>query len=252
MTTNLKSIILFGLILCFLSSCNEEWKIANLESNTIRFEKEKEYPIDEEIDLLIEPYRRSLSDKMDIVIGTLVTDLEKGRPECTMGNWLADLLKDQAETVTGEKVDFAVQNYGGMRVSSVSSGPFLVGEAFEIMPFDNKLIVVKTHGDTIRLLMNRIAEYGGWPISKEVRLTVQDTIAKEIIIGGKPLDDSKEYQFAVPDYVANGGDKCIFLEGTRRISTELFVRDAIVAHTKAKTAKGQNISAKLEGRIKIL
>jgi len=93
----------------------------------------------------------------------------------------------------------------------------------------------------IRNLCNRIADYGGWPVSEGVTLKITDGVASDIMIGGEPLDDSRTYQVAMPDYVANGGDTCPFMVGLPQTDTGQFIRHILISGVEEITAQGKQI-----------
>ena len=68
-------------------------------------------------------------------------------------------------------------------------------------------------------------------------------------IDSKPVDPKKTYTFALPDYVANGGDKCDFLISQKQIKFNLLVRDAIINHLESEGIEKVQFAQK-EGRIK--
>src|SRR5690606_17080949 len=95
-------------------------------------------------------------------------------------------------------------------------------------------------------LLNRIAEKGGWPVSKSLSFTIQDEKARDVLINGKPIDPSKTYNIATNDYIANGGDNCDFLIDAPRTSTGLLVRDVLIQNLRRKV----NLNPDFELRIK--
>ncbi len=204
---------------------------------------------DTEIEAMINPYREKLSAEMNEVIATLETTMYKGRPNSNMGNWLADLLHEEAEILTNQKIDFALQNYGGIRIGSVEKGDIKVMKVFEIMPFDNELVVMNLSGELIKKLCDRIAEYGGWPVSHGLKMGILDNESVNIMIGGKPFDESRNYTIALPDYVAGGGDKCFFLEDQAMQKTGMMIREVMIKNLKRKTSEGKTIQASNEKRL---
>ena len=93
--------------------------------------------------------------------------LTKGRPESSLGNWTADLLLAAARDLfPGYAIAFAVQNYGGLRLSEIGTGPLTVSELYELMPFDNELVLVELGGATLRAFIDHTLADGGWPVSE--------------------------------------------------------------------------------------
>jgi 2',3'-cyclic-nucleotide 2'-phosphodiesterase (5'-nucleotidase family) len=147
------------------------------------------------------------------------------------------------------KADFAVSNYGGMRVPSITPGPLTVGEIFELASFDNAIVIVETPGNLVDSLFQLIAGRGGWPMSKGLRIVIQDNKVKSMTLHGAAIERNKTYRIAMPDYVANGGDDAGFLVPLARENTGLVLRDALIAVAKRTGAEGHAITSTLEGRI---
>lgn len=200
---------------------------------------------------LISPYRSQLEAEMNEVVGTTTKVMEKGSPESLLGNWMSDVLAEQTAKVTGKPVDFAVVNYGGIRIPSMPKGEITKGKIFELMPFDNLQVVVLLDATTVQQFADHMAQKGGWPISEGLRFVIQDEKAVDVTVGGKALDPNKTYRVSVSDYVANGGSACAFLKGKPVEETGEYVRDLIIANAKATTAKGLPLDATLDQRTQI-
>ncbi len=224
--------IWYFLLLFTITSCAKQLYVADIDVDYISIDKwsiEK----DQEVSLLISPYKQQLDAKMNQVIGIVEKEMVKQKPNSALNNWIADLILDIADQNSGQKIDFAVQNYGGIRVPVIAAGQFTIGNAYELMPFDNKITIISAKGHIVRLLLNRIADYGGWPISKGVEFRIENDKAVDIVINGESFDDNNDYIFALPDYIANGGDRCFFLLDQSRIDLDLLIRDAIILHTSS-------------------
>ncbi len=238
------------LFICLLfSSCQKHWQVAEVDPESYRFDKYNKVKADSSLVAFIEPFKQQLDKEMNEVIGEVAVPLIKNRPESTLGNFLADLILSQAEKCSGVSIDFAVQNYGGIRVPEVGAGPFTKSKAFDIMPFDNMITVIEAKGTVVRQLCNRMAQSNGWPISKSMQLVVDDGQLTDVYVHGEALNDSKTYVFALPDYVANGGGQCDFLIEQKRLPCHVLVRDAIINHVRELTTAGEKITATLTDRI---
>ena len=186
---------------------------ADVEYKTVSEESAKE---DAEVESLIAPYREDLESSMNKVIGTLEVDLVKERPESNMGNWLVDIFYDEADAVSTEKLDFAVLNQGGLRLSSLTKGPILRGEIFELIPFDNVVSVIEASGAEVMLFLDHIAKGRGWPVSHQLKMEIKDGKAINVAISDQAVDLSRTYRFAVPDYVAGGGSCLLYTSPSPR------------------------------------
>lgn len=203
------------------------------------------------IEEIVKPYRSQMGATMNEVIGFLKVELVKELPESNIGNWLADMMREEASRIVDRDVDFAVQNYGGIRISTLTPGPITIGEIFEIMPFDNLLVIMEGNGEQIQVFLDHIAASGGWPTSSGLRFEIMERKAVEVRIQGKELHPDKMYSFALPDYIANGGSGSFFLKDYARTDTDALIRDTFIQNIKRDTENGYDQEAYLDGRIKI-
>ncbi len=177
---------------------------------------------------IIAPYERQIKAVMEEVIGMAQVALTLEKPESTLGNWIIDLLFDASKKYYSGQIDFAILNYGGIRLQSIPKGAIRRSKIFELMPFNNFWVVVEVDGKTVQQLLNTIAADGGWPISKHLRFKIKSGQADDISIDGMPLKLDKKYMVAMPDFIANGGGHCDFLEHKMCINTNQMVRDIII------------------------
>ncbi|BDS12670.1 5'-nucleotidase C-terminal domain-containing protein [Aureispira anguillae] len=207
---------------------------------------------DPAITAMIAPYKKELEEDMNAVIGETAKMLTKAKPESTLGNWAADLVHKKCEDYLKRKIDFAVLNYGGLRIPSLPAGSITKGKLFELMPFDNLLVVVEMKGSELIALFNHIATNEGWPISRQVKMTAHRNKAIDVRINGRKVEKDRVYSLATNDYIANGGDKCSFLKDKKQIATGVLFRNAIIEFVEEETKAGRKLDANLEKRIFIL
>lgn len=206
---------------------------------------------DQDVLAMIEPYKLEMDAQMNKVIAQLDVDLLKQRPQGTMGNWVVDMMHDELVESYNIELDFSAQNYGGLRIPSVSAGPLTIGKVYEVMPFDNKVSILRTKGTVVKQFLDHIAKAGGWPLSYNVSYTISEDGASDVMINDQALDLTKDYTFAVPDYVASGGSDCQFLRGESREDLDVYIRDLYLGHIMAETAKGLTQSAVIDQRVKV-
>lgn len=223
--------------------------LADADVNYIQLDDSKNN--DTSIEDFISPYRQEVQKELDGVIGSVSVDLKKSKPNSNLGNWFTDLLEDSAKEIfKTSKVDFAVQNYGGIRLGSIPAGEITKRKIFELMPFDNTLVNVEMDKETMQRFLDRIADYGGWPISRSVSFSIQDSAAVDIMINNEPLAN-KMYYVAMPDYVANGGDDCYFLKDSKKEDSGLYIRSVVIEYLEMLHSKGLNSEIDSTERIKM-
>lgn len=197
-----------------------------------------------EMDAMIAPYKAQLDAKMNRQLAVIKTPLLKGSPESNMGNWMTDIMMAAAkDEFPGKEIAFAATNSGGLRLQEIGAGPLIVSEVYELMPFDNKLVVLDLSGKEVREFIAHMANSGGWPVSQELSadLTSGSLVAT---INGKPLQNDARYLVATIDYVANGGSGSTMLKGKPMMDTGKFLRDVLIEYAE----KTPVIDVKVEGK----
>lgn len=240
--------ILFLLLISLTIACAPKVIVVDhIDGENIRMDEK--YPAeDSDILALIQPYKEQLDAEMNEVIGITEVTLKKSYPQSTMGNWFADML--MAESILMDhRVSFAMQNRGGLRINSISKGEITKGKVFELMPFDNALVIMETDGVVMKSFIEHTIEDGGWPMSKEIQVTMQDTVIAEILIQSNPIDESATYYYAVPDYVANGGSDSAMLKEQKRTNTGIMIRDIVINHMRKQRMANETITSVIDSRI---
>jgi 2',3'-cyclic-nucleotide 2'-phosphodiesterase (5'-nucleotidase family) len=192
-------------------------------------------PASNPIETFLKPYRDSVSVLMDVPMAMAEGPLVKERPAGSLGNFFCDALLAVAQE-RDARVQLAITNYGGLRVNRWAQGAILIRNVYELMPFDNALVVLDVPGAVLQQWMAHMAKMGGWPIAGVcVRAdTLRNTYQLSNCTAGVPLgiEMQKTYRVATSDYIANGGDRCDFLIGLKQQNTGLLLRDALLQYLK--------------------
>lgn len=206
-------------------------------------------PADTAIQQVISPYKEQMGRAMNEVIGHNKASLFLERPESDLGNFLADLLYRESLEYAGDSVDFSILNFGGVRLFELPKGEITIGKMYEIMPFENRLVILHISGGIVRQLADVIAADGGWPISQNFRFEIADKKAKNIRLNNQPLQEDKIYTAALPDFIAFGNAGCNFFASLPRIETGYLVREVFINGIKKMEQQGQVVESKVDGRI---
>lgn len=188
--------------------------------------------LDSSIYNLYKPYKDSLDKIMLLPIAILSENVIKQQPSSTLGNLIADILFDETQKLSKDTVDFAITNYGGIRVNTLQKGTLKILDAFNIMPFENTIGVLSINQEEVQMLCDVIAQKGGWPISNQINFRIKDGKAIDILINQKPLQENKIYKVAIIDYLVSGGDNMSFLKDKTYINFNVLFRDAIIEYFK--------------------
>ncbi|OLY94724.1 hypothetical protein BUE76_07555 [Cnuella takakiae] len=242
-----KYINLLLLLTLSLASCHRAMHPAKLAYHDYKIDAAA--PRDSAMMRMLLPYRDSVDKSMNEVLGIAAATLEKKQPSGSLGNFMADAVLDMAAKQFKMPVDFAIINYGGIRSLQLAKGEVTRGKVFELMPFDNLLVLQKLSGDQVQQLFDYLAARGGWPIAG-ASFVIKNKQATDVLVGGKPLDKNKTYTLANSDYVANGGDDASFLKPIPQINSGYLIRDALLTYIRNLQQQGKPIAEITENRIR--
>ncbi|MFT2008395.1 5'-nucleotidase C-terminal domain-containing protein [Pontibacter sp. 13R65] len=198
----------------------------------------------------IAPYRERVTTQMSEVIGRSEAELTKGEYQSPLGNFVVDLLLEVAQELYDQPIDMAVATNGGFR-SPIPEGDVTIGNAFELMPFENELLVLTLDGSTTQELFDFAARTKIAPMANAT-YTVVGGKATDIYIAGKPFDAAKNYTVLTSDYLANGGDNMsMFSKALATDKVDILMRDAIIRHIRKLTASGKTITVDTAPRVTI-
>jgi len=203
--------------------------------------------VDSSIIKMLKPYKDSIQHSMYTVIGFSLKGLTKKQPESALGNFMADGMKAMAEKKFNKKIDIAFVNYGGIR-SYLPKGDITTGMIYELMPFDNLIVLQEVKGDILQQYLDKMAARDGWPVSG-LQMGIKDKKAVNILIGNQPFSKTTTYLVANSDYIANGGDGCDMLRGIEQININYLFREALIEYVLSMTKQGKSIDTATENRI---
>ena len=234
------------LLLVVLASCNTLYQPTQLAYNN--YEIAAQQPKDTTLVRLLAPYRDSLNMSMNEVVGLAEESLDKAQPSGTLGHFMADVMLFAGKQKFDMPIDAAFVNFGGLRITQLPKGPVTRSTIFELMPFENLVIVQTLKGNVLQQFLDHIARAGGWPVAG-ITFDIKDKKAVNVLINGKPIDMNKNYNIVNSDYVANGGDNASMLKDIPQINKGYLMRNAVFDYIKALKAEGKNITAIKENRI---
>ncbi len=240
------------LLLIFLS-CSETKQFSKIETSGYILSDTSSFPEDSLIADKIRPFSEKMEADLGMTLAQSAQVMEKGIPESLLGNFVSDLCFQRVlreyQPKDGHTADFAFFNNGGLR-KSLPKGNISKRDVYELMPFENELVILTLDGGIVKKLVNFMASKGGSPVSG-LRFVIRDKEAFNITIGSLPFDSTKTYKVVTSDYLANGGDNFSFLSGAlNRESTSLKVRDAIIQHLYIQGKTEEIVHVNLDGRIR--
>jgi 2',3'-cyclic-nucleotide 2'-phosphodiesterase (5'-nucleotidase family) len=197
------------------------------------------------LDSLISPYRSAMEEEMNVVIGEATIGLENGKPESALGNFASEATYEagfkygnQHDEIGEEAMinSFAMLNTGGLR-APVNKGKVTVGNIYELMPFDNMIVLVKISAEKARELARYLYEKNGQPIFNASFVLSADN--EQMKIAGQDYEFNEDIVVITTDYLAGGGDNMTFFEDPLGYwDTGMFLRDVLINYVKDKKKLG--------------
>src|SRR5690606_31463398 len=156
--------------ICFLSSCGDG-KVQLSEIHGKQLPVDPSIPQVDSITDFVAPFRTRINQVLDSPLSHAPRPilLDEGQRNTSMGNLMADIVMEETAPLlrsrTGRELDFVALNHGGIR-SIISAGTVTARNAYEVMPFENYIVVVELDGTATRKLIDFLAKADrGHPIS---------------------------------------------------------------------------------------
>lgn len=215
-------------------------------------------PEDPAVNKMLEAYTpkvRGLSG----VIGKLRGDLRKGGVGAgSLGNFVTDGMKLEAERKLGKPVAVAITNSGGLRKSVLTEGDLRFQDMFELLPFENALVAFDLTGAQVIELLRGVTQGGDAQSGAKIKYNLNEQKRPELetvqlLVNGKEreIDPAAIYTAISTDYLlrVTGGDYAEILGKAQNIRPlGLTMRDALTQYVRAETAAGREIKSTLDGR----
>ena len=180
--------------------------------------------------------------------------------ETNIGNFVADAYRKAANA------DVALVNGGSIRADlTYNVGNLTKRDVLSILPFNNPIVKIEISGKTLREALEhgvarsgagedgepgRFPQISGMSFKFDTSRAAGSRVT-EILVGGKPLDEAKNYTLATSDFlVTRGGDGyTMFKDGKVLINASDAPKDSDVFEQAIKSSLNQTITPRLEGRI---
>ena len=217
---------------------------------------------DAKIAAVIAPYLERVAAKRNEKIGvqTSAAFSRSNTTESEIGDLLADALRREMKT------DIAFVNSGGIR-SGLRAGDLVYADVYEVSPFENFPAIVTLTGaqiaDILRLTTagdRGIMQVSGlrytYDAAKDADkpLAERNRLVSVTLEDGSPLDPTKLYRVAMPDFLAAGGDGFLPITSTLTPDRIAVMQDPSLHDLFADVLKTfpQPLVPKLDGRITVL
>jgi len=220
----------------FAVSCSTSYKTENVQYSNYRIQQYDEGS--KSLTSIIKPYSDSVNKLMNVVIGYNAAQLEKKDERNTLGFFITDAYLEMAKQKFDAKVDAAFMNSGGIRLPEIPAGAITQGKIFELMPFDNLMVVLKIKGSLLKQYLDALAADEG-VIESGITMQIVNKTAQQVLVGGKPLDLNGDYTIVHSDYVAMNSD---LLKNIHRSTNGYLLRDALLDYVKSLNSQNKKVT----------
>jgi 2',3'-cyclic-nucleotide 2'-phosphodiesterase (5'-nucleotidase family) len=231
------SFLLFITVINITTSCKSNYVNSKIIGQRIPINNN--YSNDGQIQAFIEPYSEKINEDMNRVLAYNPETLDKSIPlsfgQSKMSNWFADVTFERINLFlklkkdSPKNIDICLLNSGGIR-APLPKGNITTRHAFEIMPFENSIVILGLKGIQIKELIEQfIKDKKSHPLSGIKIYLSKDYNIENIEINNQPIDSEKVYFLATTDYTANGGDGMeILTQAISRLDLDYKLRNLLI------------------------
>jgi 5'-nucleotidase len=226
-------ILAFAKASLLLTSCKSEpLDITKVTATLEKIDAQREEK--ESINEFIAPYKQSLDEQMNEVLCYNPTRMHKNDSPLNtpIGNMMTQVVYEQANPIfnqrTGEDIHIVLLNHGGIR-APLEAGTVTTRNVYEIMPFENELVVARLTGDQVNQLINYlVSRERAHPIwGLELTIKKGGTLVRATI-QNEEIKSDRIYNVATNDYLYNGGDRMSFFKDTPMSMINYKLRNAMI------------------------
>ncbi len=217
----------------------------------------QEIPDDPALAGYIAPYAAEIKASFGQPLVKAPQGLFRGRrgEENLLGYWVADVMRTAGQQATGTPVAFAITNSGGLR-ANLRPGQLRVEDIYELMPFENELVIVDLTGaEVVEVVREGLLRRGGEPCSgvlAKVEGTPTKATLKVTWADGSPIDPKAVVRVATTDYLYGGGDSIPALKrGRNLVRTGLTLRQILLDRCAALAKEGKDLLPPAPGRYQV-
>lgn len=213
------------------------------------------------------PFRERVAELNKPIAKLQIAIEKRGIGGGGVGNFVTDAVRAEAARLSKRRIDFAVLNTGGMRKNRIAAGPLSASDVYELVPFDNSLVVVELTGEQVARLLSEVTKARDAQSGAIITFAADAEDRNPRLVGatiddakrtknsnarrGRDINPKKVYTVATLDYLVNrGGNYAVLKEARRPIELGVTIRDALIEHLRRETARGRTFDPALDGRFR--
>ncbi len=237
MILKIKHFVTFITIVLLSSCSNSNKKLSEIKGTQLRVDTT--IIANTVIENFISPYKNRVNEVLDstLTYAPKVISKTDGPYNTSAGNLMADIVFSESNPIfearTGNSIDFVLLNHGGIR-SIISKGNVSARNAYEVMPFENTIVIVKLSGSSVLEMIDYLIQSKrAHPVSGIQIVLNKENELQSLNIQGKPFVESKNYYVATSNYLVTGGDNMGFFRNVlEQTDTGYLIRNAMIDYFK--------------------
>lgn len=214
--------------------------------NGVAFDEDSPVPQAAEILMEVQPQLAPLKE----VVGHSARMMDNARElDMPLSNLFVDVLRQAGSKYFKVPMDFAITNYGGIRVP-MPEGAITLDDIASMFPFQNYMCYVKMRGSELTRLLEQLSETEAFQAVSGAQVKVKGHKLESALIGGKPIDPQKLYNVTTIDFLLDGGDGIRIGAMAESVKlSRVLLKDVMLDYIRECEAKGIAIDSAPDGRV---
>lgn len=174
---------------------------------------------------------------------------DRDNPDLPLGDLFADVLRAYGTKYFGVPMDFAITNFGGIRVP-MPKGAVTLEDITSMFPFKNYLCYCKMKGDNLTQLFQQLAGTKAFQATSGATIRVKAHELESALIGGQPIDPERIYNVTTIDFLLDGGDGLRIGALSEDVQlSHVLLKDVMLDYVESMEKEGKVIDAQSDGRV---
>ena len=174
---------------------------------------------------------------------------DRDNPDLPLGNLFADVLRAYGTKYFGVPMDFAITNFGGIRVP-MPEGAVTLEDITSMFPFKNYVCYCKIKGENLTLLFQQLAGTKAFQATSGATIRVKAHELESALIGGEPIDPERVYNVTSIDFLLDGGDSIRLGALSEDVQlTHVLLKDVMLDYVESMEKQGKLIDGQSDGRV---
>ncbi len=174
---------------------------------------------------------------------------DRDNPDLPLGDLFADVLRAYGSKYFGVPMDFAITNFGGIRVP-MPEGAITLEDITSMFPFKNYVCYCKMKGEMLTELFHQLAGTKAFQATSGATIRVKAHELESALIGGEPIDPERIYNVTTIDFLLDGGDGIRIGALSEDVQlSHVLLKDVMLDYIESMEAQGKVIDAQSDGRV---